>query len=151
VGIELFSMSKSYGMAGWRLGFALGNAELVARIEDLQNHVFAGIFRPVQEAGVAALAGPQVTVEERRALYEARRDRALTALAGVEARSEGSFFVWLRLPDGVTCERLLEEHRVAIAPGDGFGPTGRGWARLSLATPDGRLDEGLERLRSAFA
>jgi aminotransferase len=150
VGLELFSMSKSYGMAGWRLGFALGNAELVARIEDLQNHVFAGIFRPVQEAGVAALTGPQETVEERRALYEARRDRALAALAGLEARSDGSFFVWLRLRDGLTCERLLEEHRVAIAPGEGFGPTGHGWARLSLATPDERLDEGLERLRAAF-
>lgn len=69
VGLELFSMSKSYGMAGWRLGFAVGNAELVARIEDLQNHVFAGVFMPVQEAGVAALTGSQGSVEERRALY----------------------------------------------------------------------------------
>ena len=97
VGFELFSMSKSYGMAGWRLGFAVGNAEIVARIEDLQNHQFAGIFMPVQEAGIAALTGPQDTVEERRALYEARRDRALAALAGHDARSEGTFFVWFRL------------------------------------------------------
>src|SRR5579864_800515 len=82
VGIELFSMSKSYGMAGWRLGFALGNAELVARLENLQNHLFAGVFMPVQEAGIAALTGPQESVEARRALYEARRDRALRALAG---------------------------------------------------------------------
>ena len=99
-GFELFSMSKSYGMAGWRLGFAVGNAELVARIEDLQNHVFAGVFMPVQEAGIAALTGPQESVEERRALYEARRDRALAALAGLDARGEGTFFVWFRLPDG---------------------------------------------------
>jgi len=70
VGIELFSMSKSYGMAGWRLGFALGNAELVRRIENLQDHAFAGIFRPVQEAGIAALTGPQGSVEDRRAAYE---------------------------------------------------------------------------------
>ena len=82
VGIELFSMSKSYGMAGWRLGFALGNAELIRRIEKLQDHAFAGIFRPVQEAGIAALTGPQDSVEERRATYERRRDRALAALAG---------------------------------------------------------------------
>ena len=146
VGLELYSMSKSYGMAGWRLGFAVGNAELVARIEDLQNHVFAGVFQPVQEAGVAALAGPQETVEERRALYESRRDRTVAALRGLDARSEGSFFVWFRLPDDVTCEHLLEDHRVAVAPGEGFGERGHGWARLSLATPDAALDEGLERL-----
>ena len=150
VGFELFSMSKSYGMAGWRLGFAVGNAEIVARIEALQNHQFGGIFMPVQEAGIAALAGPQNTVEERRALYEARRDRALAALEGLEARGEGTFFVWFRLPDGLTCERLLEEHRIAVAPGEGFGDRGRGWARLSLATPDSRLDRGLERLREAL-
>jgi len=150
VGFELFSMSKSYGMAGWRLGFAVGNAEIVARIEALQNHQFGGIFMPVQEAGIAALTGPQDTVEERRALYEARRDRARAALEGLEARGQGTFFVWFRLPEGLTCERLLEEHRIAVAPGEGFGDRGRGWARLSLATPDSRLDPGLERLREAL-
>src|SRR5205085_6716386 len=98
VGIELFSMSKTYGMAGWRLGFAVGNAELVARIELLQDHVFGGIFRPVQEAGIAALRGPQDSVEARRAAYERRRDRALAALSPVDAQSEGTFFVWFRLP-----------------------------------------------------
>jgi aminotransferase len=150
VGFELFSMSKSYGMAGWRLGFAVGNAEIVARIEALQNHQFGGIFMPVQEAGIAALTGPQDTVEARRALYEARRDRALAALEGLEARGQGTFFVWFRLPEGLTCERLLEEHRIAVAPGEGFGDRGRGWARLSLATPDSRLDPGLARLREAL-
>jgi aminotransferase len=147
VGIELFSMSKTYGMAGWRLGFMVGNAELVARVENLQNHQFAGIFMPVQRAGVAALTGPQESVEERRATYERRRDRALRVLRGVEAHSEGTFFVWFRLPDDVTPELLLEEHRVAVAPGEGFGARGAGWARLSLATPDERLDLGLDRLR----
>jgi aminotransferase len=150
VGLELFSLSKTYGMAGWRLGFALGNADLVARLEDLQNHQFAGIFMPMQRAGIAALTGPQDSVEERRATYEQRRDRALVALQGVEARSEGTFFVWFRLPDGVTPQLLLEEHRVAVAPGEGFGSRGAGWARLSLATPDERLDLGLERLRTAI-
>jgi aminotransferase len=151
VGVELFSMSKSYGVPGWRLGFAVGNAELVERIENLQNHVFAGVFSAVQAAAVAALTGPQDSVEERRRLYEARRDRALAALPGVEARCEGTFFIWLRLPEGVTCEDLLERHRVALAPGEGFGGRGRGWARLSLATPDDRLDLGLERLGRALA
>ena len=151
VGIELFSMSKTYGMAGWRLGFALGNAELVRRIELLQDHAFAGVFRPIQEAGIAALTGPQDSVEERRETYQRRRDRALVALEGIEAHSEGTFFVWFRLPDGVTVDHLLEEHRVAVAPGEGFGSRGAGWARLSLAVSDELLDLGLERLRAAFA
>jgi L-glutamine---4-(methylsulfanyl)-2-oxobutanoate aminotransferase len=150
VGLELFSMSKTYGMAGWRLGFALGSPELVHRIETLQDHAFAGIFRPVQEAGVAALTRPQVSVEERRAAYERRRDRALAGLAGIDAQSEGTFFVWFRLPDGVTAERLLLEHRVAVAPGEGFGARGAGWARLSLAVADETLDLGLDRLQTAF-
>ena len=150
VGIELFSMSKTYGMAGWRLGFALGNAELVRRIELLQDHAFAGIFRPIQEAGIAALTGPQDSVEDRRATYERRRDHALAALAGIELQSEGTFFVWFRLPDGMTADRLLAEHRVAVAPGEGFGTRGAGWARLSLAVSDDLLERGLERLRAAF-
>jgi aminotransferase len=150
VGIELFSMSKTYGMAGWRLGFALGNAELMRRIELLQDHAFAGIFRPIQEAGIAALTGPQDSVEERRATYERRRDRVLAALAGIELQSEGTFFIWFRLPDDMTADRLLTEHRVAVAPGEGFGTRGAGWARLSLAVSDEILERGLERLRAAF-
>ena len=150
VGIELFSMSKSYGMAGWRLGFGVGSAELVRRIELLQDHVFAGIFRPIQEAGIAALSGPQESVEERRETYERRRDRALAALEGLEARSEGTFFVWFRLPEDMSATRLLEKHRVAVAPGEGFGVRGTGWARLSLAVTDEVLDLGLERLRGAL-
>jgi L-glutamine---4-(methylsulfanyl)-2-oxobutanoate aminotransferase len=150
VGVELFSMSKSYGMAGWRLGFVIGNAEIVSRIEELQDHVFAGIFRPVQEAGVAALTGPQDSVEERRATYERRRDVAVAALREFEAQSEGTFFVWFRLPDGMTAERLLTEHRVVVAPGEGFGPRGAGYARVSLAVTDETLEAGLARLRGAF-
>jgi L-glutamine---4-(methylsulfanyl)-2-oxobutanoate aminotransferase len=150
VGIELFSMSKSYGMAGWRLGFAVGNAELVRRIETLQDHVFAGIFRPIQEAGIAALTGPQGSVEERRAAYERRRDRVLAVLGPLEAQSEGTFFVWFHLPDGTKVEQLLVEHRVALAPGEGFGARGAGWARLSLAVTEEALGLGLDRLRTAF-
>lgn len=148
VGVELFSMSKSYGMAGWRLGFAVGNAELVRRLELLNDHVRAGIFFALQEAGVAALTGPQETVEERRALYEARRDRVVAVLPG--ARSEGTFFVWLPLPEGVTVERILDEARVALAPGEGFGARGAGHARISVAVSDETLDEGLNRLASLF-
>jgi aminotransferase len=144
VGVELFSMSKSYGMAGWRLGFVVGNAEIVERVNLLADHVRAGVFRPIQEASVAALTGPQDTVEERRALYERRRDRVLAVLPG--GRSDSTFYVWWRLPDGLTPETLRTEQRVAVAPGEGFGERGAGWARISLATADETLDAGLERL-----
>ena len=148
VGVELFSLSKTYGMAGWRLGFVVGNAEIVARIDVLSNHGRAGIFAPLQEAAVAALTGPQDSVAERCARYQARRDRVLAALP-VDAVSEGTFYVWLTLPPGVTVERLLTKARVALAPGEGFGSRGAGKARLSLATEDETLDAGLERLAAA--
>jgi L-glutamine---4-(methylsulfanyl)-2-oxobutanoate aminotransferase len=151
VGVELFSMSKSFGMAGWRLGFVVGNAELVARMTTLQDHVRAGIFIPIQQAGIAALTGSQETVAERAQLYERRRDRVLATLVGdLAAPCEGTFYVWIRLPEGLTPPRLLEEQRLVVAPGEGFGPAGAGWARLSLATPDEVIDLGLERLAAAL-
>ncbi|MBD0329925.1 MAG: aminotransferase class I/II-fold pyridoxal phosphate-dependent enzyme [Thermoleophilia bacterium] len=154
VGVELFSMSKSYGMAGWRLGFVVGNAELVERLNVLQDHTRAGVFAAVQEAAVAALAAPEEHVRERAARYERRRDAVLAALAGSRVdsvNSEATFYVWLRLPEGVTAERLLVEQRLAVAPGGGFGSRGRGWTRLSLAVSDETLALGLERLRRAVA
>jgi L-glutamine---4-(methylsulfanyl)-2-oxobutanoate aminotransferase len=154
VGVEMFSMSKTYGMAGWRLGFVVGSAEIVERLDLVQDHARAGIFTAVQEAGIAALTGPQDSVEERRERYQARRDRVLAALEPTRVAPpvcEGSFYVWLELPENVTCERLLAEFRIALAPGDGFGATGAGRARLSLAVTDEQLDRGLERLARAFA
>jgi aspartate/methionine/tyrosine aminotransferase len=115
----------------------------------LADHVRAGVFLPVQEAGVAALTGPQESVEERRAIYERRRDRVVAAVPGT--RSDSTFYVWWRLPDGLTAARILAEARVAVAPGEGFGPSGVGWARISLATPDHRLDPGLDRLGRLLA
>jgi aminotransferase len=149
VGVELYSMSKTYGMAGWRLGFVVGNAEIVARLNLLNDHARAGIFTAVQEAAIAALAGPQDSVEQRRALYEHRRDRVVAQLP--HTRSEGTFYVWVELPEGLTVDALLLDHRIALAPGEGFGPRGAGFARLSLATGDDALDLGLERLARAFA
>ena len=150
VGVELFSMSKSYGMAGWRLGFVAGNAAIVERITTVQDHLRAGIFAAVQQAGIAALTGPQDTVAERTELYRVRRDRVLAAVGDLAAPCEGTFYVWLKLPDGLTPARLLAEHRLVLAPGEGFGPSGAGWARLSLATPDELIDVGLERLVGAL-
>lgn len=148
VGVELFSMSKSYGMAGWRVGFVVGNAEIVERINLLNDHCRVGIFRPVQEACIAALTGPQGSVAERRDTYQRRRDRVAEVLGPVTC--EGTFYVWLRLPEGVTFESLLTEQRVALAPGAGFGPSGAGHARLSLAVGDETLELGLERLAAAL-
>jgi aminotransferase len=153
VGIELYSMSKSYGMAGWRLGFVVGNAELVERVNLLQDHTRAGVFAAVQEAAIAALRGPEESVVERAATYERRRDRVAEALrdtAVAPIRCEGTFYVWIQLPTGVTAERLLVEYRVAVAPGEGFGTRGAGWVRLSLAVTDDRLEAGLARIRRAF-
>ncbi|MBV8079476.1 MAG: aminotransferase class I/II-fold pyridoxal phosphate-dependent enzyme, partial [Actinobacteria bacterium] len=127
VGVEMWSMSKTYGMAGWRIGFVLGNAEIVARVNELNDHTRVGIYAPLQEAAIAALTGPQDSVADRCATYQARRDRVAAALPEPPV-SEGTFYVWLRLPEGVTAERLLFEHLVAVAPGEGFGPSGAGWA-----------------------
>jgi aminotransferase len=150
VGVELWSMSKTYGMAGWRIGFALGNAEVVERLNLLGDHCRVGMFAPLQRAAIAALRGSQESVEVRRASYERRRDRLAAALPEPVV-CEGTFYVWLRLPEGLSAERLLAEHRLAVAPGEGFGRSGAGWARLSLAVADETLDLGIERLAAAFA
>ena len=150
VGVEMFSMSKTYGMAGWRIGFVVGNAEIVERVNMLNDHTRVGVFAPLQEAAIAALGGPQESVEERRAGYERRRD-ALAAALPEPPVCEGTFYVWLRLPEELSAERILAEQRVVVAPGEGFGPSGAGWARLSLAVSDETLDRGLERLAPALA
>ena len=150
VGVELWSMSKTYGMAGWRIGFVVGNAEIVERINLLNDHTRVGIFAPLQQATIAALEGPQDSVAARVAAYERRRELLASALPEPPL-SEGTFFVWVRLPEGLTAERLLAEERVAVAPGEGFGPSGAGWARLSLAVSDETIELGADRLRRAFA
>jgi aminotransferase len=150
VGVEMWTMSKTFGMAGWRIGFVVGNAEIVERVNLQGDHSRVGMFAGLQEAATAALTGPQDSVDERRATYERRRDRLIAALPEPPV-CEGSFYVWLRLPEGLTPERLLTEHRVAVAPGEGFGPSGAGWARLSLAVADEALDTGIERLAPALA
>jgi aminotransferase len=148
VGVEMFSMSKSYGMAGWRVGFVVGNAEIVERINLLNDHCRVGIFWPIQDACIAALTGPQDSVAERRDTYQRRRDRVREVLGPLTC--EGTFYMWLELPEGVTFESLLTENRVVLAPGEGFGPSGAGWARLSLAVSDETLELGLERLARAL-
>jgi aminotransferase len=153
VALELWSPSKIYGMAGWRIGFAVGSATLVARIQMLLDHTAAGVWTGLQRGLAAALRSDQADVAQRRAVYERRRDLLVGALADAgapAAPAEGSFFVWWPLPDGVTPERLIEEARVGVAPGEGFGATGAGYARLSLAVPDATLAEAAQRLAGAL-
>jgi L-glutamine---4-(methylsulfanyl)-2-oxobutanoate aminotransferase len=154
VAVELWSPSKIYGMAGWRLGFAVGRAEIVERINSLIDHATAGVFTALQRGLEAALRSDQSDVEVRRERYRARRDRLVAGLraAGAEIDApEGTFYAWWRPPPGLTAERLLGEHRVAVAPGEGFGARGRGWVRLSLAVPEADVDGGAERLAAALA
>lgn len=147
VAVELWSPSKVYGMAGWRVGFVVGNAEVVGRVKALVDHATAGVPVALQHGLVAALTGDQEHVQKRFEVYARRRELLLSRL-DVEPPS-GTFYAWWRLPDGLTAERLLDEHRVAVAPGEGFGARGAGYARLSLATSDEDLDEGVARLAAA--
>src|SRR3954470_19385521 len=149
VAAELWSPSKVYGMAGWRVGFLVGNAELVQRVRWLMDHVAAGVFSAVQRGLQAALEADQGGVAERREVYRRRRD-VLCGRLGIPA-PEGTFYVWWRLPEGVTADALLEHARVGVAPGEGFGARGAGWARLSLAVPDEDVAEGADRLAAAIA
>ncbi len=152
VAIELWSPSKIYGMAGWRVGFAVGNAELVERVNLLLDHTAVGVWSGLQRGLIAALRSDQSDVRERASVYRARRDRLIGALrdAGADiAVPEGTFYAWWKLPAGLTPERLIAEARVGVAPGEGFGARGAGWARLSLAVSDPELDEGAARLAAA--
>ncbi|HEX7299844.1 MAG TPA: aminotransferase class I/II-fold pyridoxal phosphate-dependent enzyme [Solirubrobacteraceae bacterium] len=148
VAVELWSPSKIYGMAGWRVGFVVGNAEVVGRVRRLVDHLIAGVPVALQHGLVAALTGDQSHVAERFEVYRRRRELLVSRL-GVPA-PEGTFYAWWPLPDGLTVESLLAEHRVAVAPGEGFGARGAGHARLSLAVDDDDLEEGVARLAAAL-
>ncbi|HEV7751723.1 MAG TPA: aminotransferase class I/II-fold pyridoxal phosphate-dependent enzyme [Baekduia sp.] len=153
VALELWSPSKIYGMAGWRIGFAVGAPALVARIQKLVDHTTAGVFTALQRGLAAALRSDQADVAERREVYRRRRDALVGTLAAAGADlapAAGSFFVWWRLPPALTPQRLIDEARVGVAPGEGFGARGAGWARLSLATPDADLLEAADRLAGAL-
>ena len=149
VAIELWSPSKIYGMAGWRVGFAVGSAELVSRVQTLLDHTAVGVWSGLQRGLIAALESDQSDVRERAAVYLARRDRLVGTLraAGADlAVPEGTFYVWWKLPPELTPERLIAEARVGVAPGEGFGARGAGWARMSLALPDEAVDEAAARI-----
>ena len=154
VGVEVFSLSKGYNMTGWRCAAILGNADAIQTYWRLKTNVDSGLFEAVQLAGAAALEGPSEPLAEMNAIYTRRRDLVVDALReiGVEVASpKGTIYVWAPVPDGHTstsfCEHVLEQAAVVISPGSMYGPSGEGFFRISLTTPDERLTEAVERLR----
>jgi LL-diaminopimelate aminotransferase len=154
VGVEVFSLSKGFNMTGWRCAGILGNAEAVSAYWRLKTNVDSGLFEAVQLAGAAALTGPREPLEAMNEVYARRRDLVVDALAaiGVELSApKGTIYVWAPVPDGHTstsfAELVLEEAAVVVSPGSMYGPSGEGFFRISLTTPDERLAEALERLR----
>ena len=155
VAVEFGSLSKTYNMTGWRIGFAVGNAEAIGALARVKTNLDSGIFDAVQRAAIAAMEGPQDHVEAMRAVYQKRRDVVISALgdAGIEVQPPlGSIYVWVPVPGGRTSEEfaaeLLEEAAVVVAPGTGYGPHGEGFVRISLTVADDRLEEAMERIRS---
>lgn len=158
VGVEVFSLSKGYNMTGWRCAAILGNADAVSIYWRLKTNVDSGLFDAVQLAAVAALTGPQKPLEGMNATYGRRRDLVVGALReiGVDVSPpKGTIYVWAPVPDGHTStsfsELVLEQAAVVVSPGSMYGPSGEGFFRISLTTPDDRLSEAVERLREHLA
>jgi LL-diaminopimelate aminotransferase len=156
-GVEVFSWSKGYNMTGWRCAAIVGNADAIAQYWRLKSNIDSGLFDAIQLAGVAAL-DPAVDAEVRamNAVYARRRDLVCDALAqaGVSVtKPKGTIYIWAPVPVGFEssaayCEHVLERAAVVISPGGAYGPSGEGFFRISLTTPDDRLLEAVERLRA---
>ena len=155
VGIEFHSLSKSYNMTGWRIGMAVGNAELIRGLMVVKSNLDSGVPQAIQHMGIEALKTDQQFTDERNAIYQRRRDRVVQALRGIGLQMEtprASLYVWARVPEGYTSaqftEILLEEKGVVVSPGPGYGEHGEGYIRLSLTISDEELEKGLERIAS---
>jgi LL-diaminopimelate aminotransferase len=157
VGVEVFSLSKTYNMTGWRCGAIVGNAEAVDHYWRLKTNVDSGMFDAVQMAAVEALTGPQDQVRATRDTYMRRRDLVLAALGeiGIEIEPpKGTIYVWAPVPSGHTsasfAEEVLERAAVVVSPGSSYGPSGEGYFRISLTIADERLKEALKRMRESL-
>jgi len=154
VGVEVFSLSKGFNMTGWRCAAILGNAEAIQTYWRLKTNVDSGLFEAVQLAGAAALDAPRDPLEAMNTIYARRRDLVVSALReiGVEVEApKGTIYVWAPVPGGHTstsfAELVLEQAAVVISPGSMYGPSGEGFFRISLTTPDDRISEAVERMR----
>ncbi|MFC9541444.1 pyridoxal phosphate-dependent aminotransferase [Lysinibacillus sp. NPDC056959] len=153
VGIEMYTLSKTYNMAGWRIGFAVGNADIVAAINLIQDHLFCSQFPAVQQAAAVALTASQDCANTLRATYERRRNVLIEEAQriGWQVTSpKGSFFAWLPVPLGYTSEQfadaLLDKADIAVAAGNGFGLYGEGYVRVGLLVSEERLREAVSRI-----
>lgn len=153
VGIEFHSLSKTYNMTGWRVGWACGNKDLVAALAKVKSNVDSGIFSAVQLAGIAAIEGPQ-QIDRMCALYQERRDvlvGGLESLGWYVHPLKASFYVWIKIPkktDSIKFASLiLEKANIVATPGVGFGPNGEGYIRMALTVPKERMVEAVERLK----
>jgi len=153
VTIELHSLSKTYNMTGWRVGFAAGNRELVGALGKVKTNVDSGVFEAVQVAAIAALTGDQTCVAEQRAIYKARREALCGGLqrAGMDVIvPEATFYVLVGTPRGMTsldyAGKILDQTGVVVTPATGFGACGEGFVRLTLCADKARLEEAAARL-----
>ena len=153
--IEFHSLSKTFNMTGWRIGFAVGHPDVIASLDRVKQNIDSGAFNAIQETAVVALGEDfEELVTGVLEVYAPRRVEIVAALAeaGIEVfPSAGAFYVWAKVPTGegslAFCARVLEEHALVVTPGLGFGTGGEGWFRISLTAPDERITEGARRLR----
>ena len=155
VGLEFHSLSKSYNMTGWRVGTAAGNREMIDALMVVKSNLDSGIPNAVQYMGIEALKSSEEEIGKRNLIYQSRRDRVVASLNSIGLRVDpprARLYVWARIPDGFTsaefAELILEETDVVVTAGNGYGPSGEGYIRLSLTISEEDLDEGLKRLEN---
>jgi aminotransferase len=155
IGIEIYTLSKTYNMAGWRVAFAIGNPSVIESINLIQDHMYVSLFGAIQEAAAAALLESQDCVEALVRRYESRRNALIGGLHSIGwdvDAPKGSFFAWLKVPNGYTSESfadlLLTRAHVAVAPGIGFGEHGEGFVRAGLLTSNQQLKEAADRIKA---
>jgi LL-diaminopimelate aminotransferase len=153
-GIEFHSLSKTYNMTGWRLGFACGNADAISALRTIKSNIDSGIFQAVQFAGIIALEGDQAHIDEMNNMYQKRRDVLVEGLNGLGwkiTKPKATFYVWIPVPPGYTSNELsrllLERADIVTTPGVGFGPNGEGYIRMALTVPEQRLQEAVDRIK----
>lgn len=157
VGVEFFSLSKSFNVTGARIGFLVGREDVVSAFAKLRSQIDFGMFLPIQKAAIACLNGPRDEVEAQRLKYQERRDALCDGLEGLgweRPNAHGSMFVWAKLPGGRTdsmafCEELMEKAGVVVTPGASFGPSGEGHVRMALVLPPDQIALAVEAIREA--
>jgi LL-diaminopimelate aminotransferase len=153
VGVEFHSFSKTYNMTGWRIGMAVGKAEIINALFRFKSNLDSGIPQAIQLAAITALTSPQDHIAKRNLIYQQRRDKLVKALNRVGIRTippKAGFYIWANVPSGYTsiqfATELLEKANIAVTPGIGYGASGEGYIRFSITLSDERLDEGVRRL-----